>query len=789
MIGIVVVSHSPLLAQAAVELAEQMVPSGGPRVLTAAGTADGEFGTDAGAISAAIAEADSGDGVLVLLDIGSALLSSELAVEFLDPELAARVVVSEGPLVEGLLAAVVAAVGNASLEDVAREARSALAGKSAHLARADDAPPLLDLPHSAPASRRSQRLVWRTTVRNPHGLHVRPAAAIVTALRDVDARVTLANATTGKGPVRADSLSRIASLEVRQGQILEARISGPEADRARGVLAELATQDFGEDIDLVRRVAELRSGAESPQIHVAEGAQRRCVLGPVERRTDASTAGYVPGRPKIELDRFTRAVSSVDEFLASLGVTHPTEAQILAAQRVLLADREMQHDIVGRITAGFSAVDAVAATMGELVAGFDVLDDEYLRARGQDLRSLRRLLMMALHGRPLVDRGRDEPVVWVLDELDVPGAMQLDPRTCLGVITVAGGASGHGALMAMGRGIPVLTGHREAAGLSEGAVVAFDPVTDELWINPDERVRKEVARRNERRAEAAALARSMATEPALTLSGQRIEVLCNVGSMDDVEQAAAEGADGIGMVRTELLYSAHTVPPSVAEQADTYAAIGRLMGGRPVTVRVWDPAADKPVAFLPSRREANPALGERGMRAMRRHSEAFADQLRAVARASRHTNLRLLLPMVTSVGEVLWARQVLSQVCREEDVPQVPLGIMVEVPAAAITARAFASVINFATIGTNDLSQYAQAADRNNVRVQELARQDAPAVLDLVSMATAGLTGRPVGVCGDLASDPTATSRLVNRGITQLSVRPGMVAEIKQAVRRVRDRG
>lgn len=789
MIGIVVVSHSPALAQAAVELAQQMVPDGGPRVLTAAGTADGGFGTDAGAISAAIAAADCGEGVLVLLDIGSALLSSELAVEFLDPQLAARVVVSEGPLVEGLLAAVVAAVGDSPLDQVAKEARSALVGKTAHLARADDAPPLLDLPHSPSTHPRPHRLVWRATVRNPHGLHVRPAAAIVTALREIDATVTLANATTGKGPVRADSLSRIASLEVRQGQILEARISGPEADRARGVLAELATQDFGEDIDLVRRVAELRAGTETPQVHVVEGAQRRCVLGPVEHRLDASSAGYVPGRPKVELDRFTHAVATVDEFLSGLGVTHPTEAQILAAQRVLLADREMQHDIVGRITAGFSAVDAVEATMGELVAGFDVLDDEYLRARGQDLRSLRRLLMLALQGRPLGDRNGDEPVVWILDELDVPGAMQLDPRSCLGVITVDGGASGHGTIMALGRGIPVLTGHREAAGLPEGSIVAFDPVTDELWINPDERVRREIARRNERRAAAAELARSMATQPALTMSGQHIEILCNVGSMDDVEKAAAEGADGIGMVRTELLYAAHTKPPSVAEQAETYTAISRLMGDRPVVIRVWDPAADKPVAFLPGRREANPALGERGMRAMRRHSEAFADQLRAVARASREANLKVLLPMVTSVGEVLWARQVLVQMCREEGVPQVPLGIMVEVPAAAITSRAFASIINFATIGTNDLCQYAQAADRNNVRVRELARQDAPAVLDLVSMTTSGLPGVPVGVCGDLASDPTATSRLVNRGVSQLSVRPGMVAEIKQAVRRVRDRG
>ncbi len=789
MIGIVVVSHSHALAEAAVELAEQMVPEGGPRLMTAAGTADGGFGTDAGAISKAIEEVDSGDGVLVVLDIGSAILSSELAVEFLNPSLAERVLVSAAPLVEGLLTAVVAAAGGAELTVVAGEADTALAGKAAHLAHDQDAPRLLDLPHTPAARPRPRRLVWRVTVRNPHGIHVRPAANIVTALRDVDAEVTLANASTGKGPVCADSLSRISALEVREGQILEARISGPQAEAARGVLAELATHDFGEDIDRVRRTMALRSSASVPVARSSrvEGAERRCVLGPVERRLTGAENGYVPQEPKAELDRLTAAVGSVDDFLAGLGTTHCAEVEILEAQRLLLADREMQHDIVARITAGFSAMDAVETTIGSLAAEFDLLDDEYLRARGQDLRSLRRLLGLALRERPLGDHSFATPGVWLLDELDVAGAMQLDADSCLGVITTFGGASGHGVLMALARGIPVLTGHPEVENIAEGTVVAFDPVTDELWIQPDESVRGEMARRNSRRDRAAELARSMAGEAAVTFSGQRIIVGSNVGSMEDADLAAREGADIVGMVRTEVLYATRTDPPTVTDQVDTYVAIGRTMGNRPVTIRVWDPSTDKPVGFFGSAKEANPALGERGMRVMKHHPEVFADQLRAIARASKQVHLRVLLPMITTVAEVRWARQVLFQVSREEGVIPVDLGVMVEVPAAAIMAGSFAHLLDFATIGTNDLSQYTQAADRNNAKVRDLARQDAPAVLELVAATTRALSRIPVGVCGDLASDPAATAQLVARGITQLSVRPGMVAEIKQAVRSVRD--
>lgn len=787
MIGIVVVSHSRALAEAAVGLARELVGNDGPQIAIAAGLDDGSFGTDAAAISLAIDEVDSPEGVLVLLDLGSAVLSTELAVEFLAEGIAERVRISPAPLVEGLLAAVVQASVGGSLAEADQEARSALAGKTEHLSGSGVVTPPLDLPRPAARSSQQNKIVIRTTVRNPHGIHVRPAAAIVTGLRGVDADVQLSNATTGRGPVPANSLSRISSLEVAQDHVFEARITGPQAELARDILAELAARDFGEDLRArPARFSNATSAvlpASRPMLKLPVAAERRAVIGEVVRTTTRpSTVGYKVMAPKDELARFTEAAAEVDDFLGELGQTGTEVQGIIEAQRLLLSDRELHHGVVGLITAGFSAVDAVEQHLTEMAREFDGFADAYLRERGQDLRSLRRLLLLALTGAPLADQGPDEARIWVMDELDAATAVRLDARTCLGVITVEGGSSGHGMLAAQARGIPVLTGRPDADAIPDGTCVAIDPVTRELWIDPDDGLRDELAARNQRRAESAQHAQARAHEPATTTDGRRISVQANVGSLEEAAAAAQEGAEGSGVVRTEVLFATAVQAPSTAVQAELFVRLGQAMGA-PITIRSWDAAGDKPMAFLPNAREANPALGERGIRAMQRVPEVFRDQVRAVLLAARQVDVQLQLPMVTTPDEVRWARGIIDEVRAELDAPPIPVGIMVEVPAAALRAADFAGLIDFASIGTNDLSQYTQAADRGNAAVRDLARQDAPAVLDLVRMTCEALPDLAVTVCGDLASDPAATAQLIALGVQGLSVRPRMVAEIKEAVR------
>lgn len=788
MIGIVVVCHSRALAEAAVALATQMVPGERPRIAVAAGLDDGSFGTDAAAIALAIAAVDSPAGVLVLLDLGSALLSSELAVEFLDPDVAGRVRISPAPLAEGLLAAVVSAATGADLAEVDREARSALAAKTSHLDGSEPPAVSLDVPRPARPQSTTRRLVWRTTVRNPHGIHVRPAAAIVTTLQAWDAEVLLSNASTGRGPTTADSLSRITGLEIGVGQVLEARFAGPDASRARDALVDLAARDFGEDLSarIIRSPGPLPSS--QPVVvstEVPPAAERRAVIGPVARGTTRpSTANYRTLAPKDELVRFTDAVSQVDDFLARLDESGQSIPGIIEAQRLMLADRELNHAVVGRITAGFSAVDAVEQNLTEMARGFDQFADAYLRERGQDVRSLRRLMLLALTGQPLADQGSSEPRIWVVEELDTATAIRLDPRTCLGVITLVGGSSGHGMLTAQARGIPVLSGRADVAAVPDGQLIAFDPVTGELWTEPDAQLGVTLAGRNAARTAAAEQAQASALQPALTRAGRRIRVEANVSSLDDAAAAAREGAEGSGVVRTEVLFATATSAPTVDEQRQVFVRLGQALPG-PLAIRTWDPAGDKPLGFLPQHFEENPALGVRGIRAMREVPELFRDQLRALLLAASEVEVRLLLPMVTCPDEVVWARRELEQVRAELDGPTIPVGMMVEVPGAALRAADFAGLIDFASIGTNDLCQYTQAADRSNASVRHLARQDAPAVLDLVRITSQALSQIPVAACGDLASDPLATATLVGLGITELSVRPRMVAEIKQAVRLV----
>ncbi|WP_341729712.1 putative PEP-binding protein [Brooklawnia sp.] len=634
-------------------------------------------------------------------------------------------------------------------------------------------------------------MVWRVTVRNRHGIHVRPAAMIVTSLRGLDAEIAFSNATTGRGPALADSLSSIAGLEVGCGQILEARISGPDAEAARDVLAGLASQNFGEDLRprAARpseaggpngRAAAVRAFGEMPA-----AAERRAVLAPASRVGMRPPVGeYRPLTPKDELARFNGAVAEVDEFLAEIISDGEAVPGILEAQRMMLADRELQHGVVGRITAGFSAVDAVDDQLTGMARSFDKFTDSYLRERGQDVRSLRRMLLLALLGHRLEQETPDEPRIWVLEELDAATAMRLDPRLCMGVITIAGGSSGHGMLAAQARGIPVLTGCAQVGEVVNDQVVAFDPVTREFWPHPDDLLREDLERRNAERTASARRAQLHSHEPAITRSGKTIKVEANVGSVDDAQAAAQQGADGSGVVRTENIFAKDLAAPSVEMQTEVFVRLGQAIGG-PITIRTWDPSGDKPLAFMPNQREDNPALGERGIRMMRRVPQIFRDQIKAALLAAQQIELQLMIPMVTDPDEMIWAREQIESVRTDLGVDRVPVGVMVEVPAAALRAAEFASLVDFISIGTNDLSQYTQAADRTNGAVRELARQDSPAVLELIRMTRAALPGLPMAVCGDLASDPAVTAALIGLGVDELSVRPGMVAEIKQAVRAV----
>lgn len=789
MIGLVIVSHSRALADAAVGLAAEMVPAeASPAMAVAAGLDETTFGTDAAAIAAAIERVDSPDGVLIMVDLGSAILSAEMALEFIDPDLAGRCHISAAPLVEGLIAAVVTAGTGASLDDVAREAEAGLAGKRAQLGLAETAATVAGpvVPLDTESASPSDALSFTTTIRNPHGLHARPAAALVAGLRGLDAQIQLRNATSGTGPVPATSLTMIQTLGLRHGDQLSAAVSGPQAAQAIAALTQLAADDFGEDV-APATAAGANPGPTNPApvspapvspLAPADPARtgQQIAIGPaVQISLSLDTSGYVAGDAATESARLDAAIATVQHQLDRLDAAAPDD--IYQVQAMMLDDDDAQAALRSAIAQGQPAPQAVAEHFEAVADQLSTIADPYFQARAEDQRGLARWLI-----RALTQADADQAAgVFIVAELDPITAGGLDPQVCQGVITTQGGATGHGVIIAQARGFAILTGRPEAAAIPAGQVIAFDPTTGQLWTDPSPAELDELRQRDHDRQAAASAAAALSHSPALTPAGRHILVEANIGSLADALTGQQMGADGSGLVRTEVLFGDWTQAPTAEEQAELYIQIGQLLGGT-ITVRTWDPGGDKPLAFLPQTPEANPMLGERGLRAMRRLPELLDNQLEAILLAARQVPIRVMFPMVTLPSEVGWARQRLS-IVQARLGGQVDVGMMVETPAAALTAADFTDLVDFVSIGSNDLTQYTMAVDRGNATVADLARSDADAVWRLIELTGRGFAGKPVAVCGDLASKPELTSRLIAAGVTELSVRPPLIGLVKQAVR------
>ncbi len=795
MVGIVVVSHSRPLATAAVALACEMAGERAPRVVVAAGLDESTLGTDAAAVADAIEEAAAGgDGVLVLVDLGSAVLSAEMALEFVDPLVVQRVMITPAPLVEGLVAAVVTAAIGGDLVRVEAEARAGLVPKQTHLVGFGGAGASGEGPESevvAGVEPASAGVAARARLRAPapHGLHARPAAALVGALGGFVARVTLTDPASGR---RADarSLGQLLALGATGGAELDLDVVGPDAPAALAAVVALADTGFGEATagapGLPQGVESGEAGAESGAVEsgAVEPSERDIAVGPVVRgEEDVAGVGsaYVQGGVGAERDRSAAAVTRVGEHLAGLAEGHPA----LAAQVALLGDPDLTTSVAADLAAGASAPDAWTGRLDAVAARIGALPDPYLRERAQDVRGIRRLLLSAFAGRPLETTAEGPPGILVVPELDAATASSLDPTRVLGVVTTAGGGTGHGVLVARARGIPVVTGHAEAAGLDIGTLVALDGARNALIVRPGAGELADLQRRQRDRDESRAALVESATGTAYTRSGVRIAVEVNVSAMEDGDRARDLGADGIGVVRSELLFATATEAPTAAEQARVYRELATTVPG-PITIRTWDAGGDKPLPFLPTPRESNPFLGVRGIRLTRLVPEVFAEQVRAICLTAREAPVRMLVPMVTDPAEVAWAAGILAEVRVSVDgCPTVPLGIMVEVPATALRIADFADLIDFVSIGTNDLAQYTLAADRGNAAVAGLARQDHPAVLGLIAHVCASLPGVPVAVCGALAADPALTGALVTMGVRELSVPPTAVPAVKAAVRTI----
>ncbi|HKG50138.1 MAG TPA: phosphoenolpyruvate--protein phosphotransferase, partial [Actinomycetales bacterium] len=503
-------------------------------------------------------------------------------------------------------------------------------------------------------------------------------------------------------------------------------------------------------------------------------------------------AGAPPsGDPGAEWDLLVRAVDQVQSTTASLRDATArdvggAEAGIFDAHLALLADDALLTDARQRVDAGSTAAAGWAAAVDRVHTQVAALPDPYLRARAADVRAVGDQVLRVLLGTP-PPRPSGTGVL-VAADLTPEQAAGLDEATVRAVVLAGGSPTSHAAILARARGIPAVVGAGpQALSLPEGTLVALDGEAGTVVVRPDDDVVADHERRRVDRDRRRAAALAAAAAPARTTDGTAVRVACNVGSVQEARVGTAQGAEGSGLVRTELCFVGRAEEPDVEEQHTLYLELARALGGHRMTLRTLDVGGDKPLPYIPVPHEDNPFLGLRGLRLGLAREQVLGRQLTAIARTARQTPVDVMFPMVSTVEELRQARHVLDGVLAAEGVTAADglrVGIMVEVPAAALKAAAFAGLLDFVSIGTNDLTQYALAAERGNPHVAGLSDALDPGVLQLIGAVGRAGQGRfDVAVCGEAASDEVAVPLLLGLGVTSLSVAPSAVATVKQRVR------
>lgn len=791
MVGLVLVSHSKKLAEAVRDLVLQMAGRGFPvAVASGVGNEHAELGTDAVHISEVLRSLDSADGILVLMDLGSAVLSAQTAVELLDAALQSSIRLSSAPLVEGAIAAAVRARAGGTLDEVAQEAASGLVPKQQQLQPEDE---VIPRPAAAqPLAMPDGVVEFVLDVENPHGLHARPAAELVKTASRFHCDVEIANLSASRGPVSARSLTSISLLQVRKGDRIKVICRGPECRQAREAIMSLAAAGFADKLEPVARTPSSTS-LQSEGPHGFPGADGIAV-GPLVSLQFAELPYEEPvADASIEIARLTTAISAVSDEIQSAQRAGTADA-ILEAQALILSDPVILDKLPSALQSGkVSAARAWTDITQQLASEYEAMADEYLRERSVDIRDIAARVHRHLRGADAQSPiSPATPSIVFTEELLPSQASLCDPSRVLGVISKKGSATSHSAILLRTLGIPMVVG---AAGISDsdaGKIVALDGATGELWLDPDSDAVARLRHLQQVQTQRKRDAESVRADPSITLDGTRIEILANVGNSGDAMTAEANGAEGIGLL-TEFLFLSRLHAPTEDDQAKALSEIcGRIRG--PIIVRTLDVGADKPLAFLPHSEERNPYLGIRGIRLSLQSPGIFLPHLRAILRSGVGHDLWVMFPMISLQSEVKESLHLLEQAHQElqsQNIPHVwPIkrGIMIEVPSAALLADELAAELDFFSIGTNDLTQYTMAAERGNASVANLQDALHPAVLRLIKMviSAADARHRHVSICGDAASDPVAAAVFAGLGIRNLSVRPGQAAEIKALFRGLR---
>ncbi|EBX5688540.1 phosphoenolpyruvate-protein phosphotransferase PtsI [Salmonella enterica] len=500
-----------------------------------------------------------------------------------------------------------------------------------------------------------------------------------------------------------------------------------------------------------------------------------------------------------EVERFlsgrAKASAQLEAIKTKAGETFGEEKEaIFEGHIMLLEDEELEQEIIALIKDKHMTADAAAHEVIEGQAtALEELDDEYLKERAADVRDIGKRLLRNILGLAIIDLSAiQEEVILVAADLTPSETAQLNLQKVLGFITDAGGRTSHTSIMARSLELPAIVGTGiVTAQVKNGDYLILDAVNNQVYVNPTNDVIEQLRAVQEQVATEKAELAKLKDLPAITLDGHQVEVCANIGTVRDVEGAERNGAEGVGLYRTEFLFMDRDALPTEEEQFAAYKAVAEACGSQAVIVRTMDIGGDKELPYMNFPKEENPFLGWRAVRIAMDRKEILRDQVRAILRASAFGKLRIMFPMIISVEEVRALRkeiEIYKQELRDEGKAfdeSIEIGVMVETPAAATIARHLAKEVDFFSIGTNDLTQYTLAVDRGNDMISHLYQPMSPSVLNLIKQVidASHAEGKWTGMCGELAGDERATLLLLGMGLDEFSMSAISIPRIKKIIR------
>ena len=631
-------------------------------------------------------------------------------------------------------------------------------------------------------------------VRNPTGLHARPATLFVTLAKEFESEVRVR---FGDKVANGKSMASLLKLGVECGGVLRVMAQGPDEAHALQSLKEIVESGLGEAEEekppetlWTTSVWEAEPGGTvipgvpaSPGLAIGLLRYLKRNKFVVERLAKDPQAEE--GQLKLAIDA---ARAELNELYQEVRVkSGQDKATIFLAHAEFLDDPEMIADVKAEIQSGSSAGWAWQQAIEKRVEELSDLKDPLIAGRAVDLGDVGtrvlRLLAHSLQDEPAMPA---EPVILAAEDLTPSDTAGLDPAYILGFCTAGGGPTSHSAIIARSLGIPAIVGIGPAAlHILEDSLVILDGERGNLYIDPSPAT-LEAARQAQQHLEELREAEKLRCyEPALMQDGHRIEVVANIGRVPEAAQAVNAGGEGIGLLRTEFLFLDRETPPSEEEQFEAYREMVQALNGLPIIIRTLDIGGDKVIPYLNLPAEDNPFLGVRGIRLCLARPDLFRPQLRAIYRAAEYGPVKIMFPMISTLEDLEAAKAIAAEVRWEIGAPSVDIGIMVEVPSTVLMAEEFAQEVDFFSVGTNDLTQYTLAMDRVHPMLAKQADGLHPAVLRMIdqTVRAAKAAGKWVGVCGGVAGDPRGAAILSGLGVTELSVAIPSIAAIKAQIR------